>query len=89
MGGGQGARPQRVADVVLRPFARRARVVRAEASTRPVSGDRRMEVWIKGEEPLKVDESSLAPTAGGYLAARVSEHRGGVRGAERWLWKRG
>ena len=67
------ARPERVADVVLRPFARRARVVRAEASTRPVSGDRRMEVWIKGEEPLKVDESSLAPTAGGYLAARVSE----------------
>ena len=40
-------------------------------STRPVSGDRRIEVWIVGEEPLAIDAPSLLPTRGGYLAARV------------------
>ena len=64
---------ERVADVLLLPVARRARVVRAVAGRRAVSGDRRVEVWIRGEEPLVVDAGSLAPAAGGYLAGRVAE----------------
>ena len=69
---GGGAARERVADVVLRPIARRARIVRAELSRRPVSGDRRLEVWLCGEEPLRIDAPTLAPTGGGYLAARVT-----------------
>lgn len=63
----------RVADMVLRPIGRRARIVRAAESTRPVSGGRRLEVWIRGEEALRIDAASLKPTQGGYLAARVAE----------------
>lgn len=62
---------ERVADVVLRPVARRCRIVRAKLSRRPVSGDRKLEVWLQGGEPLALDALSLAPTGGGYLAARV------------------
>ena len=70
--GAGGSLSERVADVVLWPFARRARIVRAELGKRPMSGDRRLEVWIVGEEPLRIDQASLAPTGGGYLAARVA-----------------
>ena len=63
---------ERVADVVVRPVARRARIVRAEASVRPVSGDRRLEVWIQGEDVVRIDAQSLEAAAGGYLAAHVS-----------------
>ena len=38
-----------------------------------MSGARKLEVWIRGEEPLRLDASSLAPTEGGYLAGRVTE----------------
>ena len=70
---GAGSSPsERIADVVLWPFARRARIERAVLGTRPVSGDRKLEVWIVGEEPLRIDQESLAPTDGGYLAARVA-----------------
>jgi hypothetical protein len=65
---GDGAR---TADVVLRPLARRARVVRAEASTRPVSGARRLEVWIVGEEPLRINADSLCASDRGYLMGKV------------------
>jgi hypothetical protein len=64
---------KRVADVVIRPYARRVRIVRVEESTRPVTGARRLVVHIIGENPLRIDNASLAPTAGGYLAARVAE----------------
>ena len=66
---GDGAR---TADVVLRPLARRARVVRVEASRRPVSGDRRLEVWVVGDEPLRIDADSLRATGRGFLAGRVA-----------------
>ena len=40
------AEGDRVADVVLQPYGRRARIVQAEQSQRPVTGARRMTVWI-------------------------------------------
>ena len=39
---------------------------------RPVSGDRRLEVWIQGEDVVRIDAQSLEAAAGGYLAAHVS-----------------
>jgi hypothetical protein len=63
----------RVADVVVRPYARRVRIVKAEEGTRPVTGARRMVIYIEGEGALAIDEASLAPTPGGYLAGRVTE----------------
>ena len=63
----------RVADVVVRPYARRVRIVKAEEGIRPVTGARRMVVYIEGEGALAIDEASLAPTPGGYLAGRVTE----------------
>ena len=40
------AEGDRIADVVLRPYGRRARIVKAEQSQRPVTGARRLTVWI-------------------------------------------
>ena len=38
--------------------ARRARVLRAEEGRRPVSGARRLAVWLVGEEALEVAPES-------------------------------
>ena len=65
--------PDRLADIILRPVGRMARVVHAEEGVRPVTGSRRVSVWIRGEQPLAIDPDSLAPTTRGFLAGRVCE----------------
>ena len=64
------------ADVVVNPSeARLAVVERVEEGTRPVSGDRRVALWIRGLASLEAPGPEggtveLRPTAGGFLAAR-------------------
>jgi hypothetical protein len=43
--------------------------VRIEEGVRPVTGARRLVVWLVGEEPLAIDDRTLHPTGGGYLSA--------------------
>jgi hypothetical protein len=43
--------------------------VRIEEGARPVTGARRLVVWLVGEEPLAIDDRTLHPTGGGYLSA--------------------
>lgn len=59
----------RIDDVVIPRVGRRARIVRIEEGVRPVTGARRLVVWLVGEEPLAIDERTLHPTGGGYLSA--------------------
>ena len=70
-GGWGEATDERLADVIVHPVARRARIVRVEEGTRPVSGARRLSVWIQGEDVLRVDSETLVATDGGYLVART------------------
>jgi hypothetical protein len=68
-GGGGGASSTRIDDVVIPRVGRRARIVRIEEGVRPVTGARRLVVWLVGEEPLAIDDRTLHPTGGGYLSA--------------------
>ena len=67
--GGVGASSMRIDDVVIPRVGRRARIVRIEEGVRPVTGARRLVVWLVGEEPLSIDDRTLHPTGGGYLSA--------------------
>ena len=67
--GGVGASSTRIDDVVIPRVGRRARIVRIEEGVRPVTGARRLVVWLVGEEPLAIDDRTLHPTGGGYLSA--------------------
>ena len=67
--GGVGASSTRIDDVVIPRVGRRARIVRIEEGVRPVTGARRLIVWLVGEEPLAIDDRTLHPTGGGYLSA--------------------
>jgi hypothetical protein len=67
--GGVGASSMRIDDVVIPRVGRRARIVRIEEGVRPVTGARRLVVWLVGEEPLAIDDRTLHPTGGGYLSA--------------------
>ena len=69
------------ADLVVNPReARRARVLRAEEGERPVSGARRLAVWIQGEEALDVQPPSVRPAAGGFLLGTIGcgDEHGGI-----------
>ena len=68
-GGGGGASSTRIDDVVIPRVGRRARIVRIEEGVRPVTGARRLVVWLVGEEPLAIDDRTLHPTGGGHLSA--------------------
>ena len=59
----------RIDDVVIPRVGRRARIVRIEEGVRPVTGARRLVVWLVGEEPLAIDDRTLHPTGGGHLSA--------------------
>merc|ERR1712046_550284 len=61
----------RLADIVVAPFCRMGRVVRAEEATRPVTGRRLLRVCIEGGDLMAVVPRSLEPTGGGYLAGIV------------------
>ena len=69
--GNGGSGGERTADVVVAPYAREVTVVRAEEGIRPVTGARRLSVWIEGGDMLAVDPPSLEATGGGFLAARL------------------
>ena len=67
--GGVEVSSTRIDDVVIPRVGRRARIVRIEEGVRPVTGDRRLVVWLVGEEPLAIDDRTLHPTGGGHLSA--------------------
>ncbi len=46
-----------------------ANMIKLVEGTRPVSGDRKVNVQIEGEEPFLVDENELAISKEGYLVA--------------------
>jgi len=68
--GGGTAATERSADLLLDPSsARVARVLRAEEGVRPVTGARRLTVWLEGEDDAEV--ASLRPSARGYLVGEL------------------
>ena len=70
--GGVEVSSTRIDDVVIPRVGRRARIVRIEEGVRPVTGDRRLVVWLVGEEPLAIDDRTLHPTGAGYLSAEAA-----------------
>lgn len=62
---------ERLADIVVEPVARMVRVVAAEEGARPVTGARKVTLWIEGQELRRVDPASLQGCGGGYLAGTV------------------
>ena len=71
-------RSRRLADVVVAPCARRVRVTKVEEGLRPVTGARKIAVWIEGEEMVDVEPSSIQPTGGGFLAGFELQRHGSV-----------
>ena len=59
----------RYADVIFRRRGTMAKMVELVEGTRPVSGDRKVNVQIQGEEPFFVNESGLSISKDGYLVA--------------------
>ena len=70
--GGVEVSSTRIDDVVIPRVGRRARIVRIEEGVRPVTGARRLVVWLVGEEPLAIDDRTLHPTGAGYLSAEAA-----------------
>ena len=59
----------RYADVVFRRKGMMANMIQLVEGTRPVSGDRKVNVQIEGEEPFLVNEDELSISREGYLIA--------------------
>ena len=77
---GDGEDEVRRADVTVHRAARWARVTKVVEGSRPVSGSRRLSVWITGEESFAVGDD-LAPYAG-VLHARPLPSDGEAAAAE-------
>ena len=77
---GDGEDEERRADVTVHRAARWARVTKVVEGSRPVSGSRRLSVWITGEESFAVGDD-LAPYAG-VLHARPLPSDGEAAAAE-------
>ena len=79
----------RAADVVIEPWMRRARVLRCEEGRRSVTGDRKLEVWIEGQDDSTPGGyvprvSSIAAHPAGYLCAVTDEDGGPEDRASVW-----
>ena len=70
----------RYADVVFRRKGMMANMIKLVEGTRPVSGDRKVNVQIEGEEPFLVNEDELSISREGYLI--VSNVHGDVGSSE-------
>ena len=59
----------RYADIIFRRRGTMAKMIELVEGTRPVSGDRKINVQILGEEPFLVNENELSISKEGYLVA--------------------
>lgn len=62
---------ERLADIVLEPVARLARVMDVQEGVRPVTRARLLTLWIEGEDLVHIEPASLQAYGGGFLAGKV------------------
>merc|ERR1712194_821090 len=60
----------RYADIIFEKVGTLAKIEKLQEGTRPVSGDRKLKVAIRGGDSFMVEESSVSVSEDGYLVAK-------------------